>query len=76
MSDKPEVTINQAWCKSCKICVEVCPKDVLEMEEFYPRVAYPDKCIGCKLCETLCPDFAITVKTAQDKQSQTKTKAE
>ena len=58
----PEININIGWCKSCAICVEFCPKDVLAMENGYPVVVQLDACNRCQLCDLRCPDFAITVR--------------
>jgi 2-oxoglutarate ferredoxin oxidoreductase subunit delta len=57
-----EIRINQAWCKSCAICVEFCKPQVLVMDGFYPVVVNPEACTGCLQCELLCPDFAIEVE--------------
>ena len=56
--------INAAWCKSCDICVKLCPERCLALNA--EQVAYlknPEACTGCHICEWLCPDFAISVKT-------------
>ena len=54
--------IVDAWCKSCNICVRLCPERCLKLSEFQiVRLKNPDACTGCRLCEWLCPDFAITV---------------
>ena len=54
--------INPAWCKSCDICVKLCPERCLRLnEERIVELAQPEKCTGCRLCELLCPDFAIRV---------------
>ena len=50
------------WCKSCNICVRLCPERCLELDELQiVRLKDQDACTGCRLCEWLCPDFAITV---------------
>jgi indolepyruvate ferredoxin oxidoreductase beta subunit len=50
------------WCKSCDICVKLCPERCLQLNaERIVELAQPDKCTGCRLCEWLCPDFAIRV---------------
>src|ERR1039457_2939160 len=54
--------ITPAWCKSCDICVKMCPEHCLILNaERIAELAEPDKCTGCRLCEWLCPDFAIRV---------------
>ena len=55
------VLINEAWCKGCVICVDICPTQVLEMHKGKAVVARPDDCTGCLLCELHCPDLAIKV---------------
>lgn len=49
-------------CKGCGICIEFCPKDVLEntIDEI-PRAAKEDECVGCMMCQYRCPDLAIEV---------------
>lgn len=64
----PEIVIHRDWCKGCYICVNVCPRNVLEIDQesfdhgFHPVVAVrPDDCTVCRQCELLCPDLAIAV---------------
>ena len=50
------------WCKSCDICVKLCPERCLRLNgERIVELAQAEKCTGCRLCELLCPDFAIRV---------------
>ncbi len=56
--------INLDWCKGCGICVALCPKKVLELDEKDKVFAARSKdCIACKLCEIRCPDLAIEIET-------------
>jgi len=57
----PIIEVKKEWCKSCAICVEFCPRDVLVMNAGYPEVVNIAACTKCKLCEIRCPDFAISV---------------
>ncbi len=64
MPKKFEVLVNNSWCKGCALCIHICPKKVLELDEVRVKSAVikPDDCIGCRQCENICPDLAITVK--------------
>jgi indolepyruvate ferredoxin oxidoreductase beta subunit len=54
--------ITPEWCKSCDICVKLCPERCLRLNaDRIVELAEPERCTGCRLCEWLCPDFAIRV---------------
>jgi indolepyruvate ferredoxin oxidoreductase beta subunit len=54
--------INIEWCKSCDICVKMCPERCLKLDSQLKAVlTKPELCTGCRICEWLCPDLAITV---------------
>lgn len=54
--------ITPEWCKSCDICVKLCPERCLRLnDERIAELADPQKCTGCRVCEWVCPDFAIRV---------------
>lgn len=67
-----EIRVKREWCKSCEICVEFCPTNVLAMRNGYPETVNLGACTGCMLCEIRCPDFAITVKDNRPKKEKNK----
>ena len=66
-----KIRIHGDLCKSCKLCVNACPKKVITMDGeiinsmgFHPAAPTPDnaeKCTGCAFCAIICPDCAIEV---------------
>jgi 2-oxoglutarate ferredoxin oxidoreductase subunit delta len=66
LNKKLAVTIS--WCKSCGICMELCPREVLGAEEVTKKVILiaPEKCNGCGLCELSCPDYVFTIQELED----------
>lgn len=63
----PNIVIDSEKCKSCGICVNVCPKKLIELGEETNSSGYKyavfnddkDACIGCTMCAISCPDIAI-----------------
>ncbi len=63
------IHVNKDYCKGCKICVALCPRDAIEMSPdltdkgvHAPRIKDLDRCTACRLCELHCPDFAIAIE--------------
>jgi 2-oxoglutarate ferredoxin oxidoreductase subunit delta len=63
---KGQVTVIAERCKGCQLCVEYCPRKVLQMSHAFNRKGYyypvperEDDCVNCHFCEIICPDFAI-----------------
>jgi len=58
------VAIDSKLCKSCGICIDFCPRDVLGPEPPLnkAKVIAADRCTACLLCELYCPDWAIDVR--------------
>ena len=74
---KPKKTKNNArsftnWldlCKSCGLCIHVCPVKCLSWDEdklnshgLSSVKININKCVDCKQCERICPDAAIQVE--------------
>ena len=65
-----KVSFNEKLCKGCGLCVNVCPKKVLQLAEdkinkkgHHPVEAVNEQdCIGCAFCATMCPDCIIKVE--------------
>ena len=55
--------INLDECDGCGLCVDVCPMDVLRMNETIkqPMIRYPEDCMTCYNCERECPYNCIDV---------------
>ena len=73
--------IGKDRCKGCGLCVNVCPKNVLEISKavnirgYFPAYqARPKDCIYCTACCIMCPDVAISiVKTETDVRAEEET---
>lgn len=56
-------------CKGCELCVSVCPKNILKLDEtnvnkkgYHPvTVTDESECIACSSCALICPDGIINV---------------
>jgi DNA-directed RNA polymerase subunit D len=57
---QPVISINEK-CDVCGICVERCPKKILEVKNKKLIVTSIWKCSLCKVCEEVCPNSAINV---------------
>ena len=61
------IEINQDKCKSCYLCIEACPKKLIEQSNAIGKtgkntVKFEDEnknCLGCAQCAFVCPDLAI-----------------
>ena len=61
------IKIDENKCKSCYLCMDVCPKNCLKKSDIIGKTGEPIiefnnnmQCIGCAQCALICPDLAIT----------------
>jgi 2-oxoglutarate ferredoxin oxidoreductase subunit delta len=74
---KGKIIIDRERCKGCHLCIEVCPNNVIEVEESFNEKGYfparfkqdategENGCVGCAMCATVCPEVAIEVYRAE-----------
>lgn len=64
------VKIKEDFCKSCELCVSVCPTKILaiDTERINSKGDNPiyvtdmDKCIACANCARVCPDLVFEIE--------------
>ncbi|NLZ93770.1 MAG: ferredoxin family protein [Firmicutes bacterium] len=61
--------ISPDLCKSCGLCKEKCPTDVLDWSEELGVYGSPmiepvrmEQCTACGICQMVCPDAAILIE--------------
>ena len=76
-----EIHIIEERCKQCRLCIELCPKEVLrESEEVNEKGYHPPEvveepetgkiCVACGFCEVACPEYAIWVREKKENASK------
>ena len=66
----PKLTFKEELCKGCGLCVNACPKGILQLSKtklnskghMPVEQTEPEKCIGCAFCAMMCPDCVIKVE--------------
>ena len=68
MNNPERVVIAKECCKGCELCIDACPRSVLEMSREFNRSGYhysvfanKKECNSCTLCAVICPDMCIEV---------------
>lgn len=65
-----KVIFREDHCKSCELCIGVCPRKIIRLRDSLNRQGYnpayvrdedQDQCISCALCARMCPDAVIEV---------------
>lgn len=75
---KFKLIFNSNKCKGCELCVALCPKKVLAIDEkavndkgYHPAsAAFPEACIGCASCARICPDCVISIYKLEEGDEQ------
>jgi len=60
--------IDPELCNGCGICVNICPMDVLRMDNKSKKavIQYPEDCMLCEFCVLDCPENAISISPEKD----------
>ncbi len=69
------IEINEAKCKSCYLCIDVCPKKLIHKGENTGKtgevtVEFKDdknECLGCAMCAMMCHEIAIEKVVKNDR---------
>lgn len=68
------IYIDEELCKGCRICIELCAKDVFTISEqinqrgyLVPVPTHLAQCTSCLLCELICPELAVILVQSTDK---------
>lgn len=63
LRDVVTLKLDQESCVGCGACIDVCPREVLILENRKSRVVDRDRCMECGACATNCATGAITVSS-------------
>jgi adenylylsulfate reductase subunit B len=60
--------IDNELCTGCSICADICPMDVIRMDENGETaiIKYKSDCMACNVCSLDCPTQAITISPHKD----------
>lgn len=56
------VVVDPEKCDGCEECVDICPMEVLELQDGKSVPVNPEDCEGCESCIEVCETGAITVE--------------
>jgi ferredoxin len=55
------IELDTAKCTGCGICLDVCPHEVLALQDRKARIIDSDACMECGACVANCASGALTV---------------
>lgn len=63
-----KVKVIASRCKSCELCLAVCPKKIIAISDKKNELGFrlavctdEGACTGCLACSQICPDVAIEI---------------
>jgi NAD-dependent dihydropyrimidine dehydrogenase PreA subunit len=62
LSNVTTLSLDPSKCTACGRCVEVCPHEVLSIDNRKAHAVRPDYCMECGACMKNCPEDAIEVR--------------
>lgn len=62
LRDVATLELNVEKCVGCGMCLDVCPHEVLALDNGRARIQNRDACMECGACARNCPAGAVTVE--------------
>jgi NAD-dependent dihydropyrimidine dehydrogenase PreA subunit len=62
LKDVVTLEFDQQKCTGCGMCIEVCPHEVIAIENKKATIIDKDACMECGACGRNCPASAISVR--------------
>ena len=49
-------------CVACGACMNICPRQAIQVKNGKKAMVAPSSCVGCGLCEKTCPAGIIEIR--------------